>query len=256
MTKAVQFYPYFHLVHEGTIFLYQFAYLLGYTPYWSFSLHSMGFILRRMTVADVQKQQKEKLEKAQQQQTQKKGVEQPKQQSTQMLPLPTGNVIPTAKNVPLQSKLTVTRLLRGAVLFSVSYTLLSGWYSHFQRELRLRRRRWIAGNEEDESTTQSYESGTNDEGSLRGREKLPIPPPPVPPNLIDRNNQPVDHWSCPICREPRINPTASTSGYVYCYKCLVSHLRQKGEYCPLTGMPCQENQVVRLFEPTAPRRTG
>jgi len=82
--------------------------------------------------------------------------------------------------------------------------------------------------------------------------KLPIPPPPLPPNLIDEIDSSVDKWSCPICKETRINPTAATSGYVYCYKCIVSHIRNVGEYCPLTGMPCPERRVVRLFEPTAP----
>lgn len=246
----VQLYPYFHMVHEGSIFLYQFAYLMGYSPYWNFSMHSLGVMLRRMTVADVQQQQQQKQQ--QQLQRQQKGGAQPSPKSTQT-PLPTqDNVISSTKNAPLQTKLTVSHLLRGAALFSISYTLLSGWYSHFQRELRLRRRRWIAGEgEEDESASQRREGGTNESRDSRGRLQLPIPPPPMPPTLLDENDQNINKWSCPICKEPRINPTASTSGYVFCYKCLVSHIRQKGNYCPMTGMSCWENKVVRLFEPTA-----
>ena len=34
------------------------------------------------------------------------------------------------------------------------------------------------------------------------------------------------------------------------------HLRQKGEYCPVTGMPCQESRVMRLYEPTACGSSG
>ena len=231
------------MLHEGSIFLYQFAYLMGYTPYWSFSLHALGVMLRRMTVADVQKQ------KLQQMQSKQKASLPPLPKSAQMSSLPAqDNVMSSAKNAPLQTKLTVSRLLRGAVLFSVSYTLLSGWYTHFQRELRLRRRRWIVGDGEDESAAQENE--TDDRGACE-RIKLPIPPPPMPPNLLGGNDHGIDKWSCPICKEPRINPTASTSGYVFCYKCIVLHLRQKGNYCPMTGMPCWENKVVRLFEPTA-----
>ena len=201
-------------------------------------------------MADVQQQQQQKQQ--QQLQRQQKGGAQPSPKSTQT-PLPTqDNVISSTKNAPLQTKLTVSHLLRGAALFSISYTLMSGWYSHFQRELRLRRRRWIAGEgEEDESASQRREGGTNESRDSRGRLQLPIPPPPMPPTLLDENDQNINKWSCPICKEPRINPTASTSGYVFCYKCLVSHIRQKGNYCPMTGMSCWENKVVRLFEPTA-----
>jgi len=244
--QYMQIYPYFHMLHEGSIFLYQFAYLLGYTPYWSFSLHALGVMLRRMTVADVQQQQKEKQLKQQQQQLH---TRQKESSPTGVLPsTPSANT--ATKTTLLQSKqLTIPRLLRGAVLFSLSYTLLSGWYSHFQRELRLRRRRWIAGNED---------GAANDEDDTRRKAKLPIPPPPMPPNLLNTtiDEDDMDKWSCPICKDVRINPTASTSGYVYCYKCLVLHIRQKGEYCPVTGMHCPENKVVRLFEPTATSRGG
>jgi len=254
MKKFVKLYPYYHMVHEAAIFLYQFAYLMGYSSYWSVSLHAMGVILRRMTVADVQQQQQQKhnMLATQNHQNVLEGRALPLQQSTQMSPLQThGNSFDSAKSA-LQTTITIPRLFRGAVLCSIAYTLLSGWYSHFQRELQLRRRRWIAGNEDD-STSRRQEVGM-DERDPRRITKLPIPPPPMPPNLIQEIN--VDKWSCPICKEPRINTTASTSGYVYCYKCLVSHIRNVGEYCPMTGMPCREDRVVRLFEPTASRRVA
>ena len=55
---------------------------------------------------------------------------------------------------------------------------------------------------------------------------------------------------CPLCHRPRVNPAASTSGYVFCYRCIILHLREKGEYCPLTGVACPQSRVVRLFEET------
>ena len=251
--KIIKIYPYYHMVHEGSIFIYQFAYLLGYTVYWSSSLHAMGYVLRRMTVADVQQQQ---------QQQQRKVLMKQQQQQQNTLPLhesthankPT--FLNTIKNGSSNSnmdsgtirtstttKLSLSHLFKGAIVCSLSYTIISGWYSHFQRQLQLRRRRWIAGNEDDEST-------------LPITNKLPIPPPPMPPKLIDdedNTTNPVigDRWSCPICNEVRINPTASTSGYVYCYKCLVLHIRNVGKYCPMTGMACNEENIVRLFEPTS-----
>lgn len=250
----IQLYPYFHMVHEGSIFLYQFAYLLEYTPYWSFSLHALGVMLRRMTVADVQQQQQQKQMKQQQHQ---QIQSQPKDNRILSSAAIKSNQALNAKN---PTKLTIPRLVRGAVLFSVSYTLLSGWYSHFKRQLRLRRRRWIAEDEDEPFASTQTNDGNdgmnNNSNSRRRKSKLPIPPPPLPPNnLIDASDKDLDRWSCPICKQPRINPTASTSGYVFCYKCLVSHLRQKGEYCPVTGMACWESKVVRLFEPTAQTAT-
>lgn len=246
----IKLYPYLHFVHEGSVFLYQFAYLMEYTPYWSFSLHGLGVILRRITVADVQR----------------KDIKQQPPQSSQTQTSPVqsspnvkqnGSRIGTLTKQPL-SKLTVSNILRGAFIFSVSYTLVSGWCSYFQRELSLRRRRWIAG-EDNFSQSQMRRQGnvTNDERDTQQRIYHPIPPPPLPPiklkHVADQDS--AQEWVCPLCQEPRINPTASTSGYVFCYKCLLLKLRRDGELCPLTGMPCKESQVVRLYESTYQRES-
>jgi len=234
--KVVNFYPYLHMTHELSIFLYQFAYLLGCTPYWSFSMHTLRVMLRRMTVADVQEQQRQKQPLLQKSKT-----------DNGERFLDTTNM--TKKNVAPPIK--PLSMIKGALLFSISYALLSGWMSHFQRELRLRRRRWIAGEESSSS------ADDNNMGS--SRKKLPIPPPPMNPEVLvddEGNTRHIDKWSCPICHEPRINPTASTSGYVFCYRCLIMHLRQKGERCPVTGMLCKESMVIRLFEPTATSKSA
>ncbi len=233
--KVVNFYPYLHMTHELSIFLYQFAYLLGYTPYWSFSMHTLRVMLRRMTVADVQEQQRQK----------QPLLQKPKTDNGERF-LDTTNM--TKKNAAPPIK--PLSMIKGALLFSISYALLSGWMSHFQRELRLRRRRWIAG--EESSSSSNTTADENNMGS--SRRKLPIPPPPMNPEVLvddEGNTRHIDKWSCPICHEPRINPTASTSGYVFCYRCLIMHLRQMGERCPVTGMLCKESMVIRLFEPTA-----
>jgi peroxin-12 len=238
--KFFNFYPYIHMTHELSIFLYQFAYLLGYTPYWSFSMHTLRVMLRRITVADVQEQQRQKMQLSQKQ-----------SRTLQSSSLSSPSTNSDTKNVATPIK--PSSMIKSALLFSVSYALLSGWASHFQRELRLRRRRWIAG--EESSTTDNTDT-TNDEnvGSSRRKTNLPIPPPPMKPKVLlddDDNEKHIDKWSCPICHESRINPTASTSGYVFCYRCLIMHLRQEGQYCPVTGMFCKESMVIRLYEPTA-----
>ncbi|KAL3765784.1 hypothetical protein ACHAWO_011731 [Cyclotella atomus] len=231
----MKIYPYIHLTHEGSIFLYQFAYLLEYTPYWSFSLHGLGVVLRRITVADM-KQRSDPQQQIHQQSSSKLPSA-----NSQRAQRDVGRISTLNKNT---ARLTIPKLLRGALLFSASYTLVSGWYRYFQRQLSLRRRRWIAG----ENGAAQLAAGESTQHMI----KHPIPPPPLPPVKLNTSVV-LDKWACPLCHEARINPAASTSGYVFCYKCLILKLRQDGEHCPLTGMPCKERQVVRLYESTVPR---
>lgn len=251
----VKFYPYFHLTHEGSIFLYQLAYLLEYTPYWSFSLHALGVILRRMTVADIQSTSSQK-----QQQPVTKNHEASEVPSSRRSRRRHGPFDVT-NNKSVISKVTFPSLLRGALFFSVSYAILSGWYRYLQRELSLRRRRWIAGHDNVAPSQHENNQGQfsrNGGRNLQQRTPHPVPPPPMPPSKLTNfdNNHNDGQWACPLCKEPRINPTASTSGFVFCYKCLIMHIRQNGESCPVTGTPCKESQVMRLYEPTSSRSVG
>lgn len=250
----LKIYPYLHLTHEGSIFLYQFAYLLEYTPYWSFSLHALRVILRRITVADFQDARQRNANIRHHEPSTKHHASLPRSEEAAKHGISTNFI----DRKSTSSKMTIPHLLRGMVLCSVSYTLVSGWYRYFQRQLSLRRRRWIAGAQN--QSTAYHRQNTRNDGidRLERRNQHPIPPPPLPPVTLKHTKAPDDeeNWACPLCHEPRINPTASTSGYVFCYKCLVSKLRQDGEYCPLTGMSCKVNEIVRLYESTAPRLVG
>ena len=190
-------------------------------------------------------------------------------------PVPSG--IGTAVMSSLQSGKAdhVVRAIRTAIIVGGSTLLVTGWVAHFREELRQRRRRWIAG--EDGTTDHDSENLQQRQQRLQGRQGVntiganrniwteqsnPIPP-PHPPTLLDeseseyvRRGLPTDTSSCPICHRRRVNPAASTSGHVFCYRCLVMHLRSHGERCPLTGMHCPESRVIRLFEPTATGTAG
>ena len=186
---------------------------------------------------------------------------------------PAASGIGTAVTTTLQSGRAdhIIRAIRTAILVGGSTLLVTGWIAHFREELRQRRRRWISG----EDGTASGENGNSQHPRQRRQrahgdrnaaatnrsiwtpQSNPIPP-PHPPKLLDesesehlRRGLPSDNSSCPICHRPRVNPAASTSGYVFCYRCLVMHLRSNEERCPLTGMHCPESRVIRLFEPTA-----
>jgi hypothetical protein len=71
------------------------------------------------------------------------------------------------------------------------------------------------------------------------------PPKPLPEARHVKDCPPTN---CPLCRAPRINPTASSSGYVFCLSCLRAALSSK-PVCPVTGKACPESSVIRLFEP-------
>uniref|UniRef100_A0A1B0GBA3 Peroxisome assembly protein 12 n=1 Tax=Glossina morsitans morsitans TaxID=37546 RepID=A0A1B0GBA3_GLOMM len=53
---------------------------------------------------------------------------------------------------------------------------------------------------------------------------------------------------CPICLMELSNPTAcATSGYVYCWKCIINHLRAK-DSCPTSGYGITYNDLVRIYD--------
>ena len=53
--------------------------------------------------------------------------------------------------------------------------------------------------------------------------------------------------ACPICnRDPVVNPAATYTGHVFCYTCVVPHVKENNT-CPVTGVPCTENQIRRLL---------
>ena len=75
-----------------------------------------------------------------------------------------------------------------------------------------------------------------------------LPPPlvPVPTKTSSLTNGPAT--ICPLCRQPRVHPTASTGGYVFCLKCLLASLKER-PVCPISGKGCPESSIVRLYEP-------
>jgi hypothetical protein len=62
-----------------------------------------------------------------------------------------------------------------------------------------------------------------------------IIPPPITSNI------------CPICRKKKTNPCVASSGYVFCYLCLIKFIKDS-PFCPITGIPCNENDILRIYE--------
>ena len=90
----------------------------------------------------------------------------------------------------------------------------------------------------------NIDSNTNSNTDNSNQHIIPSPT-PVPKTgrgcLIPPTNK-----SCSICRKKQVHPCASTSGFVFCYLCLLKFVR-KTPFCPVAGVPCEESEILRLF---------
>ena len=85
-------------------------------------------------------------------------------------------------------------------------------------------------------------------GNVRTLTTLPVPPPPprVQPSPYGLA-VPEDPHICPICLQRKRDPTTiSTSGYVFCYSCILKYIRTHG-VCPITRVPSSEKKMIRLY---------
>jgi len=72
-----------------------------------------------------------------------------------------------------------------------------------------------------------------------------IPPPPPPFSQEMRSSK----GCCPLCRKRLGNgkTLAPISGLLFCYLCIVSYIREHSK-CPVTKLPLQEKDLVRIFD--------
>ncbi|NXP23451.1 PEX12 protein, partial [Scytalopus superciliaris] len=86
--------------------------------------------------------------------------------------------------------------------------------------------------------------------TIKSLTALPTPPPPVhldhePSSAVLPRLKTV----CPLCRRVRVNATAlSTSGFVFCYRCIYSHVKAH-QRCPVTGYATELQHLVKLYSP-------
>lgn len=87
------------------------------------------------------------------------------------------------------------------------------------------------------------------ESSLPSDNSSSVIPPPDP--LLPAEGTEAYSTSpgtCPICLQNRVNSTVClTSGYVYCYLCIVPHVEQSRK-CPVTLAPTSIQDLVRIYE--------
>jgi hypothetical protein len=161
-----------------------------------------------------------------------------------------------------------TQLARQSLLYMMAGTLAVSWLTQmrhvfvtyrrnqamvaFQRHLQRQEqqpRRHDQSTHEASSNVEGDPTLSGIDGSSRswwnGSSDVPPPPPPVPLP----NEKGVPAGACPLCRRlNRRKPTASSSGYVFCFTCILDYV-QRHRKCPITGSPCKETDLIRLYEP-------
>ncbi|KAI9140735.1 Pex12 amino terminal region-domain-containing protein [Paraphysoderma sedebokerense] len=82
------------------------------------------------------------------------------------------------------------------------------------------------------------------------QEPIPKPPelaPPHPKGLPLPQSDNTTSATCPICQKPVTNPTATTSGYVFCYPCIFKYVEKENK-CPVTWESCTVEELRRLYD--------
>ena len=87
-----------------------------------------------------------------------------------------------------------------------------------------------------------------------------IPPPPPPPPVGDGPLEIMRDAAargsghvCAVCAREPLEPTASSSGYVMCARCVGGAVERRG-VCPLTGQRTTAAELIRLYETSRPTK--
>lgn len=209
-------YPFLSMSSQAMRLYYQWKYLLGRSLFFDPVSHLLNLPVRRVTIED------------------QHGPSQ----------LPRASAIPPEQ----AASRTSTNARSETILKHVAFGILSsavalGFLARLYAERRNRRRQQLTS---DPGTRE----GEHHAAPEKQANDIMFPPPPTPARHSISNATTLQSSNtCPLCHQPRVLPTASTGGYVFCLKCLLRYLRERGETCPITGRKCPESSIIRLYEP-------
>jgi Pex2 / Pex12 amino terminal region len=150
---------------------------------------------------------------------------------------------------------SVVAVAAGALVVSLLSQLRAAYLQHQQERLLLAIRNAataLTATPNSLNNTSHHSEGANSHHHYDCH--LGTIPPPPPPRTPARQTSKVTTTrrypdQCPLCHaRPRVQPAASSSGFVFCYKCILSYVRRHAT-CPMTQQPCSESRIVRLYEP-------
>ena len=216
---VLRYYPILMKAFDGANLVCQWRFLLGRSVFFDLASLFLGQVVRRAT------QQDEKLTSS-------------GKSKVRAAPATSSSQVP---DVQVDSRLqkSVLYLLSASVAFSWLTQLRATW-QEYRHDRELRRRRDGEASSAAQTTSPIFVSGSH------------VPPPP--PHFVDSGAEQNDSSLCPLCRRKRVEPTASTSGYVFCHSCLVPFVKEYGT-CPVTGVDCPESRTLRLYEPRRHEKT-
>ena len=243
----VWMYPMLHVSLSSMDMIYQWRYLLGHSVFFHPYAQLLGLVVRRVTQEDSLKSQGTTIPAVAASAT---GAAIPS--STIPTPLTTtttttNSSIPPATTSDAPSATSST--MRNAAVWALSSAVILSWISHFRAEYERQRQELIMQQQQEQQQHQNGTLPTNNLNSHLSGNSHHIQAnntTPPPPSSGMQNALPAH--LCPLCRQPRMHPTASSSGFVFCYKCLLQHVQDTGK-CPVTGRDCREAQLLRLYEP-------
>lgn len=128
--------------------------------------------------------------------------------------------------------------VRKSMAYFVTASIIAGWLTQMRADWEnYQRQRHL-----------ELHSSPNDDASVTRSSNTysSLAPPPSPPAWSATST--VSPKNCPLCNQIRKHPTASASGYVFCFTCILPYVQRHGK-CPVTGMACSESNLRRLFEP-------
>jgi len=245
-------YPWLHMTYQSIHFIYQFRYLIHQSVYTCPISH---VFLQQVVIRRQQQEQEHEIIV--------KGGD-----SNHTSNSKTTNIIVSFIHNWISTTNYSTKIKKYLLIlfrYSIMYGYISYWIAFILYEIRQKRRQVFVTNSSELSTTTITDSTLS---------TLPIPPPPQSPSLLKKykikDNDttttrtkgddvvvvsqllPRKKDTCPLCHRKRLHPVAVvSSGYVYCFRCIVMYIRHNGPYCPMTGVqPCGESNLIRLYEPT------
>ena len=239
----LQWYPIFHALYEGTHLVYLWSYALEGSEFASPFMKLAGVVLAQG--ADSAPLAAPTDAPASAAPPASGSVEPPTLPASASAPAPaTGGSVPSALATARGAASFAVRY--GFIGFLVAFRLAEWWYS--PRAAAGRGRPWSPGDAP--VRVQFVVVAALPAVCSPARCCVcPWQPPPRPPPVSGPASScrlPGDPALCPICRQVRVNDTASTAGIVYCYTCILQVTKQTG-LCPVSGVPCPPDKLRRLY---------
>lgn len=240
-------YPLLKGIYKILVFANKFSYLVGYSSYWSPVLTLMGISLvkKNRNNGDSSNSNDNRIDSSNEN---RPTATVPDIDSIRLANSNSNSSVSTTPTVMKSYFSNLSMESKSALLVSVLVTVRV-----LELLLRTENTPQRTGNyfynffmRNNSSSAVGSSSGSQGGGEEDDKNKI-IPPVPVQLKVGRGCVVPPQNNTCPLCRKKRNNPCASSSGFVFCYICLLEAVRES-PFCPVTGISCVESDILRLYE--------